>query len=204
MGKVTNIQTSYNGYLFRSRLEARWAVFFDALGLDWEYEVEGFKLPSGEFYLPDFRVTMPGGSKVWYEVKPRNIKSDRKFDEFERVLERGSDPSEGIFPEWAELLSGDPLDCLESGKTVCPRCGTINVPVCGEDLDSYGCELCDLETPCGGGWPEEPGVFKFPVKPHKGLVMLNDEYHYEFVRGVTQAAKAARSARFEHNDRGGL
>ena len=38
------IQTEYKGYLFRSRLEARWAVFFDACGVDWEYEPEGYDL----------------------------------------------------------------------------------------------------------------------------------------------------------------
>jgi hypothetical protein len=47
------IETRYKGYRFRSRLEARWAVFFDALGLKWEYEREGYELPSGR-YLPDF------------------------------------------------------------------------------------------------------------------------------------------------------
>ena len=34
--------TKYAGILFRSRLEARWAVFFDALGISWEYEPETF------------------------------------------------------------------------------------------------------------------------------------------------------------------
>ena len=29
------IETEYNGYRFRSRLEARWAVFFDALGIEY-------------------------------------------------------------------------------------------------------------------------------------------------------------------------
>jgi hypothetical protein len=38
---LTPIPTRYKGYHFRSRLEARWAVFFDALGLRWQYEVEG-------------------------------------------------------------------------------------------------------------------------------------------------------------------
>lgn len=47
------IETKYRGYRFRSRQEARWAVFFDTLKLPWEYEVEGFHLPSGN-YLPDF------------------------------------------------------------------------------------------------------------------------------------------------------
>ena len=48
------IETEYNGYGFRSRLEARWAVFFDTLGIRYEYEPEGFVLSNGEQYLPDF------------------------------------------------------------------------------------------------------------------------------------------------------
>jgi len=60
------IETRYKGYRFRSRLEARWAVFFDALGLKWEYEPEGFELKSGR-YLPDFYLP---DHKVWVEVKP--------------------------------------------------------------------------------------------------------------------------------------
>lgn len=47
------IETKYKGYNFRSRLEARWAVFFDALNVRWEYEKEGFNL-AGDYYLPDF------------------------------------------------------------------------------------------------------------------------------------------------------
>ena len=60
------IETVYKGYRFRSRLEARWAVFFDALAVRWEYEPEGFVLPSGR-YLPDFR--LPGDIVGWVEVK---------------------------------------------------------------------------------------------------------------------------------------
>ena len=48
------IETSYKGYRFRSRTEARWAVFFDALGIVWEYEMEGYKLGKEGWYLPDF------------------------------------------------------------------------------------------------------------------------------------------------------
>ena len=48
------IETEYKGYLFRSRLEARWAVFFDACGVRWEYEPEGYVLNNGQCYLPDF------------------------------------------------------------------------------------------------------------------------------------------------------
>ena len=49
-------ETEYKGYRFRSRLEARWAVFFDAIGARWEYEPEGFILDDGTQYLPDVLV----------------------------------------------------------------------------------------------------------------------------------------------------
>ena len=51
------IETEYHGYRFRSRLEARWAVFFDALGVEWRYEPEGYEQDdSTNRYLPDFCV----------------------------------------------------------------------------------------------------------------------------------------------------
>lgn len=50
---IKAIQTRYAGCHFRSRLEARWAVFFDALGIEWQYEPQGFEVSSGR-YLPDF------------------------------------------------------------------------------------------------------------------------------------------------------
>ncbi|SHH14052.1 MULTISPECIES: hypothetical protein [Desulfosporosinus] len=60
------IETRYKGYRFRTRLEARWAVFFDALGVRWEYEKEGFELSTGDLYLPDFWLP---DDKLWVEVK---------------------------------------------------------------------------------------------------------------------------------------
>lgn len=65
------IETQYKGLRFRSRTEARWAVFFDALGLFWRYEEEGYKLPSPGspepvLYLPDFWFP---NLKLWVEIK---------------------------------------------------------------------------------------------------------------------------------------
>lgn len=51
---IKPIETHYNGLRFRSRLEARWAVFFDALGIRYLYEPEGFENADGDRYLPDF------------------------------------------------------------------------------------------------------------------------------------------------------
>lgn len=62
---IKAIETQYKGYRFRSRLEARWAVFFDALGMAWEYEKEGFEI-DGERYLPDFYLP---DSRLWVEIK---------------------------------------------------------------------------------------------------------------------------------------
>ena len=80
---IKAIETRYQGYRFRSRLEARWAVFFDALETRWEYEPEGYELPSGrylpDFYLPDLR----GG--VFLEVKPVDFLSYER-DVLKRAL----------------------------------------------------------------------------------------------------------------------
>ncbi len=66
-GGLTPIETEYKGYLFRSRLEARWAYYFDLCGIRWQYEVEGFMLSDGQRYLPDF--WLPDFNQ-FVEVKP--------------------------------------------------------------------------------------------------------------------------------------
>lgn len=66
MNNIKAIETIYNGYRFRSRLEARWAVFFDYLGIQYEYEPEGFDLGEEGLYLPDFWLPQV---KMWAEVK---------------------------------------------------------------------------------------------------------------------------------------
>src|SRR4051812_34543477 len=65
MTTLTPIETNYRGYRFRSRTEARWAVYFDADGIQWQYEVEGYRL-GNEQYLPDFWLPQV---KMFAEVK---------------------------------------------------------------------------------------------------------------------------------------
>ena len=72
---IKAIQTSYKGYRFRSRTEARWAVFFDALGIAWEYEKEGYDLGELGWYLPDFWLPE---SQMWVEIKPSLDRDRRK------------------------------------------------------------------------------------------------------------------------------
>lgn len=63
---IKPIETRYAGCRFRSRLEARWARFFDFLAIRWEYEKEGFDLGKNGAYLPDFWLPDLG---IWYEIK---------------------------------------------------------------------------------------------------------------------------------------
>ena len=58
--------TFYNGYVFRSRLEAKWSFVFSSLGLNYKYEPELFETPIGK-YLPDFY--MPD-LNIFVEIKP--------------------------------------------------------------------------------------------------------------------------------------
>lgn len=63
------ITTVYNGFKFRSRLEARWAVFMDTVGVQYEYEKEGYDLGKHGYYLPDFWLPV---LNAWLEIKPGN------------------------------------------------------------------------------------------------------------------------------------
>ena len=54
MTKNKNTQIMYKGCLFDSRLEAKWAVFFDTCGVEWEYKPEEFDLGNGVKYQPSF------------------------------------------------------------------------------------------------------------------------------------------------------
>jgi hypothetical protein len=59
---IAAIPTLYRGRMYRSRLEARWAAFFDRLG--WKHEYEPFDMGK---WSPDFALTEFG---VLVEVKP--------------------------------------------------------------------------------------------------------------------------------------
>lgn len=65
MSKIYSIPTDYRGCRFRSRTEARWAVFFDAAKIHWLYEPEGYII-EGKRYLPDFWLP---GFRSFFEVK---------------------------------------------------------------------------------------------------------------------------------------
>lgn len=117
--EIRPIETEWRGYRFRSRLEARWAVFFSALGLHWEYEPEGFELGDGLRYLPDFRVQYPGRDRdeihhVWFEVKGDPASLGQKdweklvrFEQAEGLILLDGSPDARMYMSPSEWLDGD-------------------------------------------------------------------------------------------------
>jgi len=117
---IRAIETVYSGYKFRSRLEAKWAVFFDTLSIRYEYEKEGYDL-DGIWYLPDF--WMPDWN-CWVEIKPSILRlrpySDKNFkelkDEFIRCRKLSDGTDKVVF-----LIGGNPwIKNLSSGENVSP------------------------------------------------------------------------------------
>ena len=65
---ITPIETLYMGHYFRSKAEARFAVFLDCLGVKWDYEPQGFDLGNGLKYLPDFKIY---NVEIWDENRDK-------------------------------------------------------------------------------------------------------------------------------------
>jgi hypothetical protein len=124
---IKAIETRYAGYQFRSRLEARWAVFFDALGVKWEYEPEGFETRCGrylpDFYLPEFSHNGYDESNLgmWVEVKPDNFKhgDDLRLEAFVEGIEQPLLLAEGL-PDLIDYRICCPFDGAYKPDAVWP------------------------------------------------------------------------------------
>ena len=65
---IKPIETLYRVHYFRSKAEARFAVFLDCLGVKWDYEPQGFDLGNGLKYLPDFKIY---NVEIWDENRDK-------------------------------------------------------------------------------------------------------------------------------------
>lgn len=179
------IQTSYRGYRFRSRLEARWAIFFDSLKIKWEYEPQGFHLSNGEMYLPDF--FLPGFETekgMYVEVKP-----DRLIDK--KALHLAKDSRVPVLmacgtpgPMTYTILLPDDYDLPRT-----PR---------GEVLEIDACFTAKYLP--GGINGHEYRMFVLP-----GYENADGSIDEEYIdHAVLAAIIRARSARFEHGQVGAM
>ncbi len=148
------IDTVYKGFKFRSRLEARWAVFFETIGLKWEYEKEGYDL-DGLFYLPDFYLPE---LDCFIEIKGRDANGE-ELEKAER-LARLSEKKVFVFDKGMPIneldlghdFSAVFIPFLENGKVtisydynylfcVCNHCGEVGI-----EYDGRGDRVC-IECP---------------------------------------------------------
>lgn len=179
---IKPIETSYRGYRFRSRLEARWAVFFDTLGVPWEYEAEGYHTPAGP-YLPDFVLHLTNRT-VFFEVKADDFQP--QDDRWALVArEKGWDMivARGI-PGPDDFGTGPTNQQLEvyfayggwdnyQAFCVCSSCGAVGIEFSGRS-ERIPCTHENLDDHLdGSGHPR-----------------------------ILAAYRAARSARFEHGQHG--
>lgn len=94
------IETEYKGYKFRSRLEARWAVFFDAANIQYDYELEGYEIGNGEWYLPDFYLPK---FQIFVEIKPKGMTKEQRAEAIEKCRKFRTVSGKAIF-----ITYGDP------------------------------------------------------------------------------------------------
>lgn len=225
MGQIKAIDTVYNGYRFRSRLEARWAVFFDTLGIEYEYEPEGFDLGEAGWYLPDFYLRK---QNLWLEIKPLcddpKQLEDKRYDAFNKALDRMADYEidPPVYSPDFYILAGDPY--FDAYRVI----GRNYVLIDGK----YEVQGLQNFSESGSMWTECPLCHRFDIAPLKGYMMNGEGMFCEWcdvkdrlafkdtetayfhkghvvseVRGaiarspqLTRAYNAARQARFEHGE----
>ena len=201
---IRAIETYYNGYRFRSRLEARWAVFLDALGVKYEYEPEGFTM-NGIYYLPDFRVTCYGtrGScedkyafDLYIEVKSSKGLSDDESNKIEMFsgLEDGYcdyelNKSDKRFP--VLIVTEIPnvqtaYDCIDTSLF-----GSYES--IGHDI--YPFNYSTIDGDYFGAFPSADNKGRFYLMGDEGSYLIKED-----CPRLIKAYQKARQARFEYGE----
>lgn len=184
------IETEYGGFRFRSRLEARWAVFFDEYDVDFLYEPEGFvfrwdatpwwsQRPTFQ-YLPDFYLP---DLNMYCEVKG----SWNEYDRHKTINGAYALSNEGM----DVLILGDVFRQPRGGSRRPWRLHTYDSAVWGFPwplpTDPANIRVCD---------PTDPEIFYNCPDLLRGYVdetpMLDAAY--------LAAARTAQRARFEWDE----
>ena len=221
--KIKAIETTYKGCRFRSRLEARWAVFYNALGIQWQYEREGFDC-DGFFYLPDFYLPV---QRYWIEVRGRMIDDMKDMDSLAFLCRKKEEKGFAFFGDIPYPYPAAGEDCKRLGflGAMCDSmvsCGTdlVHPPGAINVLDPFQfspnergremftpfwwciCPECSYlgVTALGDSRFLECG---HGGCPEEGAMMRDDHFPNSFDHPrIISAYRAARSARFEHGESG--
>lgn len=214
MTTIEAIETEYAGCRFRSRLEARWAVFFDALHVKWEYEPQGYLLGvERRPYLPDFWLP---GLGIWVEVKGETSALDIRLLDL-AVSHPGGLPSDDPYGELGILILG-PIPkpgttalhwrmfrtLYAPGENFCACWDLRYSQHAFESYPAAALELVRRET--GEPFLESPGATLLQIgrtylRPlHDDIVQSQPDRRLLSDPRVDAAYRAARSARFEHGE----
>lgn len=155
MPAVHHADAHYAGHRFRSRLQARWAVFFDALDIRWEYERDAYVLPSG-CHQPDFLLHLASGP-VWFEARAAKAPIDQRWEELgdvtgmpvyvARGMPRLSELGVVLYEEHHICQEWPFWDC-DYAFCIC-RCGNVGI-----EFDGQSAQVCG-----GRCYPNADDVF---------------------------------------------
>lgn len=179
---MRSIPTRYNNRWFRSRLEARWAVMFDSIGVEYDYELDG-KILGGVTYLCDFWIPR---LKAWVEIKPGKPHAD-EISKANR-LSLGSRCKVYVF-DGAIRVSQSAIYRVPEATSVWP----IGPDFCGED---EGYSWCQCHQ-CG-----EFGI-EFQGRSDRlscACRKMGDRGHSTLSVALAMAYRQAMEQRFEFED----
>jgi hypothetical protein len=191
------IETVYGGYRFRSRIEARWAVFFTRLSLDWLYEAQGYVVGTSfgrpRPYLPDFYLPDLG---LFLEVKPAHADTVDPDG-----VSRWEDFAGEVATEWATDRAAMLCGPIPNPDTV----DTLGPPRPGRWYDTGIYITGDWHY----AWCACPTGKHFDIQSEArgGRILcgcpriLDDRYRTGNHQQILNAYAAARTARFDRTER---
>lgn len=148
------IECKYAGRRFRSRREARWAILFDHLEIDWRYEPDAYDLGSNTCYLPDFELHLPGGQRQWVEVKPDLL----RYPQLSMLCEQSKQVG---FVVAEPMLRASVLPCDQRGRFKAPLSTTAWLMEIS-DRDGMSCQAAS-NAALSARW----GHGEQPTRPRK-------------------------------------
>ncbi len=194
------LPTVYNCIEYRSRIEARWAVFFDTLGIPFEYEPEGFNLGDEICYLPDFWLP---NQRCWVEIKGAEPTEDETEKAFRLAVKTGSPlfvfyhgiqlPSSQFGAPKAYAFFPDLLADAGYQWCECPDCGTLGITYEGRS-DRLPCKMGYQDAMVASGRLNVPLMAPKPGCLRHGPNL--DKHRTADASRLVQAYMAARAMRW--------
>lgn len=157
-------------------------MFFNALGIKYEYEPEGYDLGNGLYYLPDFWLPE---QDCWVEVKGKRPLPGQKNQDLEKCAQLALQSRKPVYM----LFDCAPLKVIrDENKELKVLNGNLRFHFTGSYSDPWAlgyCKACSCYT------------FGF----YGDYCNLCDSQMLPLTETLFQAYRKARQARFEHSTR---